>query len=121
LEGFCSATQFNKGEVNMNQFYANAVTGSVVGQTSLKTQDRVISTLDMALDELAGKVSAAEFGFERLADKLKPVRSAVESPSTQEFPSPSPSCQVEERILQMALRIQSLQAQIDLVNMQVCV
>lgn len=80
-----------------------------ISEVSDRAQVRPASSMELALSELASKVSSAELGVERLVDGLKPVLSGRDMTETSDVnPSPSPNCELEERILQLAHRVDAM-------------
>lgn len=98
-------------------------TAKMLGEVGRGAPDvRPASSMEQALDELASKVSAAEVGMERLADKLRPVLSLRETGvDSCGNPSPGPNCELEERILQLAHRLDSLAERMNSTTYQLCV
>lgn len=119
MQGLNHVTHGNSGAAGMSAVGQILGCGREYGDNKTASP-RDKSTMDMAIDQLAAEISAAEMNFQSLGDKLNPVRSAGANICGDNKPSNGPNCELEERILQLAHRVSLLSGGIGIVTAQVC-
>jgi hypothetical protein len=98
---------------------AQVMTQNIQASTKL-LEPRSIAAV---INELAMRISSTEVNFERLADRLRPVRSTLpeRTNSGDTLPALLPQCDLEGELLTLVDRIRALASYIDEVSVQVCV